>query len=38
MATGSTGKSRTYTIRKSVLQETGSVCIIRATGERVGDC
>ena len=38
IATGSTGKPRTYTIRKSVLQETGSVCIIRATGERVGDC
>ena len=38
LATGSTGKTRTYTIRKSVLQETGSVCVIRATGERVGDC
>ena len=27
-----------YTIRRSVLQEPGSVCIIRAGGQRSGNC
>lgn len=36
-ATGSIGE-RDYTIRRSVLQEPGSVCIIRANGQRGGGC
>lgn len=36
-ATGSIGE-RGYTIRRSVLQEPGSVCIIRANGQRSADC
>lgn len=38
MATGSIGKPGAYTIRRSVLQKPGSVCIIRSSGERSGDC
>jgi hypothetical protein len=38
IATGSTGGAAAYTIRRSVLQEPGSVCIIRANGQRSGDC
>ena len=37
-ATGSIGDGAGYTIRRSVLQEPGSVCIIRANGQRSGDC
>jgi hypothetical protein len=37
--TGSTGRPRAYTIRKSVLQASpDSACIIRANGVRSGDC
>ncbi|MEP9387842.1 hypothetical protein [Mesorhizobium sp. KR9-304] len=38
LATGSIGKPGAYTIRRSVLQEPGSVCIIRPDGRRSGDC
>jgi hypothetical protein len=38
MATGSIGKANAYTIRKSVLQEPGAICIIRDNGARSGDC
>jgi hypothetical protein len=38
MATSSTGERGSYTIRRSVLQETGSVCIIYVSGRRSGDC
>lgn len=38
-ATGSIGAPRSsYTIRKSVLQEPGAVCIIRADGQRSSGC
>lgn len=37
-ATGSIGQGERYTIRRSVLQKTGSACIIRADGRRSGDC
>jgi hypothetical protein len=38
-ATGSIGSPRnSYTIRRTVLQQPGSVCIIRADGQRSGDC
>ena len=37
--TGSTGRPRAYTIRKSVLQSSpDAVCIIRENGIRSGDC
>lgn len=37
--TGSIGPSNTYTLRRSVLQASpDAVCIIRAGGERAGDC
>ena len=38
MATGSIGQRSGYTIRRSVLQKPGSVCIIQATGQRSGAC
>ncbi|MBX3584339.1 MAG: hypothetical protein KF810_20865 [Rhizobiaceae bacterium] len=38
MATGSIGQSGSYTIRRSVLQKSGAVCIILADGRRSGDC
>jgi len=39
MSTGSVGRDRSYTIRRSVLQATPeSVCIIRTDGARSGDC
>jgi hypothetical protein len=37
-ATGSIGNRAGYTIRRSVLQQPGSVCIIRANGQRSGNC
>jgi hypothetical protein len=37
-ATGSIGQRNSYTIRRSVLQYPGVVCIIRATGERSNGC
>ncbi len=37
-ATGSIGGRGEYTIRRSVLQRPGAVCIIRADGRRSGDC
>ena len=37
-ATGAIADRAGYTIRRSVLQEPGSVCIIRANGQRSGDC
>jgi hypothetical protein len=37
-ATGSTGQRGAYTIRRSVLQAPGSVCIIRDNGLRSGGC
>jgi len=39
MSTGSINPSRSYTVRRSVLQETpNAVCIIRSNGTRSGDC
>ena len=38
LATGSIAPSGSYTIRRSVLQKSGAVCIIRADGQRSGDC
>jgi len=39
MNTGSVGARATYTLRRSVLQPSpSSVCIIRADGQRSGDC
>lgn len=38
MATGSIDRSNRYTIRRSVLQEQGAVCIIREDGSRSGPC
>ena len=39
MSTGSVGRDRNYTIRRSVLQSApDSICIIRANGTRSGDC
>lgn len=38
MATSSTGARASYTIRRSVLQKPGAVCIIHASGRRSGDC
>jgi hypothetical protein len=39
MSTGSIGTKRSYTIRRSVLQDSpASVCIIRSNGARSGDC
>lgn len=37
-ATGAIGDRASYTIRRSVLQDAGAVCIIRADGRRSGDC
>jgi hypothetical protein len=37
-ATSSTGGRASYTIRRSVLQKPGAVCIIHASGQRSGDC
>ena len=37
-STGSIGKRSGYTIRRSVLQAPGEVCIIRDNGLRSGDC
>ncbi|MGE0282240.1 MAG: hypothetical protein AB7P20_16730 [Rhizobiaceae bacterium] len=39
MNTGSIGTKSSYTIRRSVLQDSpASVCIIRSNGRRSGDC
>jgi len=39
MSTGSVAPGSSYTIRRSVLQDTpNSVCIIRSNGTRSGDC
>ncbi len=39
MSTGSIGAGKSYTIRRSVLQDSpNSVCIIRSNGTRSGDC
>jgi hypothetical protein len=38
IATSSVGQRGAYTIRRSVLQAPGSVCIIDAAGRRSGDC
>jgi hypothetical protein len=38
IATGAVGQTGVYTIRRSVLQEPGSVCIIHASGRHSGDC
>ena len=37
-ATGSVGQPGGYTIRRSVLQAPGAVCIIDSAGRRSGDC
>jgi hypothetical protein len=38
MATGSLGQRDAYTVRRSVLQKPGSVCIIDSAGRRSGGC
>lgn len=38
LTTGSTSGMRTYTVRRSVLQQPGAVCVIRSDGSRTGDC
>ena len=38
IATGSVGQPGAYTIRRSVLQAPGSVCIIDSTGRHSGGC
>lgn len=38
MTTSSIGQRAAYTIRRSVLQAPGSVCIIDSAGRRSGDC
>ncbi len=38
MSTGSIAKGSSYTIRRSVMQAPGAVCIIRSNGSRSGDC
>lgn len=38
ISTGSVDASRTYTVRRSVLQDKGATCIIRADGRRSGGC
>ena len=38
IGTGSIGGRGAYTIRRSVLQEPGAVCIIDVGGQRSGDC
>ena len=38
ISTGSIGKSSGYTIRRSVIQAPGAVCIIRDNGVRSGGC
>ena len=38
ISTGSVGQREAYTIRRSVLQAPGAVCIIESTGRRSGDC
>ncbi|TPM37933.1 hypothetical protein [Mesorhizobium sp. B2-3-4] len=37
-ATGSITHRSTYTVRRSVLQDPGGVCIIRSDGQSSGDC
>lgn len=37
-STGSIDPSRNYTVRRSVLQEKGATCIIRADGRRSAGC
>lgn len=37
-STGSIDPSRNYTVRRSVLQERGATCIIRADGRRSAGC
>ena len=37
-STGSIDPSRSYTVRRSVLQEKGATCIIRADGRRSAGC
>jgi hypothetical protein len=37
-STGSIERSVSYTVRRSVLQEKGATCIIRADGRRSGGC
>jgi hypothetical protein len=38
LATGSVGQRAAYTIRRSVLQQPGAVCIIDSTGRRSSGC
>lgn len=38
MSTGAIGRSSSYTIRRSVMQAPGAVCIIRDNGTRSGGC
>ncbi|HEY6630960.1 MAG TPA: hypothetical protein VIZ90_05885 [Rhizobiaceae bacterium] len=38
ISTGSVGPRNSYTIRRSVLQAPGAVCIIDAAGRKSGDC
>lgn len=38
MSTSSTNRSVSYTVRRSVLQEKGGTCIIRADGRSFGSC
>lgn len=38
MSTGSVDPSRNYTVRRSVLQDKGATCIIRADGRRSSGC
>lgn len=38
MSTSSVGQRGAYTVRRSVLQAPGSVCIIDASGRHSGDC
>ncbi len=37
-ATGSIGYNGTYTVRRTVLQPPGAVCILRDNGTRSGSC
>ena len=38
ISTGSVGQREAYTIRRSVLQAPGTVCIIDSAGRRTGGC
>lgn len=38
MSTSSVDRSDSYTVRRSVLQDKGATCIIRADGRRSGGC